>query len=83
MDDLLIIQRLKKAMKDTLEDISAAMLSGNVDSMEKYKYMLGQAHAYRLILQEISNLLNHKEQKDEQGNVIDIGTKKDGNSETH
>ena len=83
MDDLLIIERLKKAMKDTLEDISAAMLSGNVDSMEKYKYMLGQAHAYRLILQEISNLLNHKEQKDEQGNVIDIGTKKDGNPETH
>ena len=83
MDDLLIIERLKKAMKDTLEDISAAMLSGNVDSMEKYKYMLGQAHAYRLMLQEISNLLNHKEQKDEQGNVIDIGTKKDGKSETH
>ena len=83
MDDLLIIERLKKAMKDTLEDISAAMLSGNVDSMEKYKYMLGQAHAYRLILQEISNLLNHKEQKDEQGNVIDIGTKKDGKPETH
>ena len=83
MDDLLIIERLKKAMKDTLEDISAAMLSGNVDSMEKYKYMLGQAHAYRLILQEISNLLNHKEQKDEQGNIIDIGTKKNGKSETH
>ena len=83
MDDLLIIERLKKAMKDTLEDISAAMLSGNVDSMEKYKYMLGQAHAYRLILQEISNLLNHKEQKDEQGNVIDIGTRKDGKPETH
>jgi hypothetical protein len=83
MDDLLVIERLKKAMKNTLDDISAAMLSGNVDSMEKYKYMLGQAHAYRLILQEISNLLNYKEQKDEQGNVIDIGTKKDGNSETH
>jgi|TARA_R110000751_G_scaffold99423_1_gene192950 hypothetical protein len=83
MDDLLIIERLKKAMKDTLEDISAAMLSGNVDSMEKYKYMLGQAHAYRLILQEISNLLNHKEQKDEQGNIIDIGTKKNGKPETH
>ena len=83
MDDLLIIERLKKAMKDTLEDISAAMLSGNVDSMEKYKYMLGQAHAYRLILQEISNLLNHKEQKDEQGNVIDIGTRKNGKPETH
>ena len=46
---------------------------------EKYKYMLGQAHAYQLLLQEISNLLNYKEQKNEQGNVIDIGDKK-GNS---
>ena len=46
---------------------------------EKYKYMLGQAHAYQLIIQEISNLLEQKEQKDEQGNVIDIGK---GNSKT-
>jgi len=47
------------------------MMTGGVDSMEKYKYMLGQAHAYQLIIQEISNLLEPKEQKDE-GNVIDI-----------
>ena len=78
MDDLLIIERLKKAMKDTLEDISAAMLSGNVDSMEKYKYMLGQAQAYLIISQEISNLLEPKEQKNEnkerdETNVIDFG----------
>ena len=83
MDDLLIIDKLKKITKNTLENISTAMMSGNVDSMEKYKYMLGQAHAYRLMLQEISNLLNHKEQKDEQGNIIDIGTKKNGKPETH
>ena len=25
------------------------MMSGGVDNMEKYKYMLGQAHAYQLI----------------------------------
>jgi hypothetical protein len=44
--------------------------------MEKYKYMLGQAHAYQYISQEISNLLNNKEQKDEQGrNVINLGQK--------
>jgi hypothetical protein len=52
------------------------MITGGVDSMEKYKYMLGQAHAYQLTLQEISNLLNPKEQKNEQGNVIDIGSTK-------
>ncbi len=39
------------------------MISGGVDNMEKYKYMLGQAHAYQYISQEISNLLNKKEQK--------------------
>ena len=46
---------------------------------EKYKYMLGQANTYQFILQEISNLLKDKEQKDERGNVIDIGK---GNSKT-
>ena len=43
------------------------MMTGGVDSMEKYKYMLGQAHAYQLIIQEISNLLEPKEQENEQG----------------
>ena len=50
-------------------------MTGGVDSMEKYKYMLGQAHAYQLIIQEISNLLNEKEQKDEKGTVIKLDTK--------
>ena len=49
------------------------MITGGVDSMEKYKYMLGQAHAYQIVIQEISNLLKPKEQKDEEGNVIDLG----------
>jgi hypothetical protein len=34
--------------------------------------MLGQARTYQYLLQEISNLLENKEQQDEQGNVIDI-----------
>ena len=55
------------------------MISGGVDNMEKYQYMLGQARTYQYLLQEISNLLEEKEQKDEQGNVIDIGK---GNSKT-
>jgi hypothetical protein len=49
------------------------MISGNVDSMEKYKYMQGQANAYQTVIQEISNLLKKKEQKDDKGNVIDLG----------
>ena len=44
---------------------------------DRYRYLVGQAHAIQLTLQEISNLLKPKEQKDEQGNVIDIGNGKD------
>ena len=75
MDELGIIHKIQKALKRSVDDISASMISGGVDNMEKYKYLLGQAIAYQLTLQEISNLLNHKEQQDEQGNVIDFGNK--------
>ena len=83
MDPLVVVAKLQKIMRDNLQRVGDAMISGGVDNMEKYKYMLGQANTYQFILQEISNLLKDKEQKDEQGNVIDIGTKKDGKSETH
>ena len=72
MEDLALIDKLKKRVHATLQQIGDSMITGGVDNMEKYKYMLGQAHAYQLIIQEISNLLEPKEQKDE-GNVIDIG----------
>ena len=73
MDDLILIDKLKKRINATLQQIGDSMITGGVDSMEKYKYMLGQAHAYQLVIQEISNLLKPKEQKDEEGNVIDLG----------
>ena len=79
MEDLVIIDKLKKSINNALIQIQDTMLSGGIDNMEKYKYLLGQAYAYQLLLQEISNLLNYKEQKNEQGNIIDIGDKK-GNS---
>ena len=72
-EELTIIDKLKKRIDATLQQIGDSMITGGVDSMEKYKYMLGQAHAYQIVIQEISNLLEPKEQKDEQGNVIDIG----------
>ena len=77
MEDITLIDKIRTRIKATKESISEAMLAGAVDNMEKYRYMLGQAHAYEIILQEISNLLKPKEQKDEQGNVIDIGNGKD------
>ena len=72
MQDLEIITKLQRTLKQLHTNISDGMVAGGVDNMEKYKYMLGQAHAYQYILQEISNLLNKKEQKNEQGTVIDL-----------
>ena len=67
-----IIEKLKRRINATLQQIGDSMITGGVDSMEKYKYMLGQAHAYQLIIQEISNLLNNDEKEQNDGNVIDI-----------
>ena len=73
MDDLTFISKVQRIIKMRHDDVVAAMVSGGVDNMEKYQYMLGQARTYQYLLQEISNLLEKKEQKDEQGNIIDIG----------
>ena len=72
MDPLVIVAKLQKLLRDNLQRIGDAMISGGVDNMEKYQYMLGQARTYQYMLQEISNLLKAKEQRDEQGNVIDL-----------
>ena len=73
MDDLILIDKLKKRINATLQQIGDSMITGGVDSMEKYKYMLGQAHAYQIVVQEISNLLKQDEKEQNDGNVIDIG----------
>ena len=73
MDPLVIVAKLQKLIQDNLQRIGDLMISGGIDNMEKYQYMLGQARTYQYLLQEISNLLKAKEQKDEQGNIIDIG----------
>jgi len=73
VDPLVIVAKLQKLIRENIQRLGDNMISGGVDNMEKYQYMLGQARAYQYTLQEISNLLKQKEQKDEQGNVIDIG----------
>jgi len=73
MEDLIIISKLQRNLKTNLESITDTIMGGGVDSMEKYKYLLGQAHALQIIQQEISNLLEKKEQNDETGNVVKFG----------
>ena len=74
------ITKLRKQVRDSYQNIGEAMIAGGIDSMDKYKYLLGQAHAYQYIDQEISNLLNPKEQKNDierPDNVVQFGDLKD------
>ena len=78
MDTLEDVAKIQKMMRENLQRVGDAMISGGVDNMEKYQYMLGQARTYQYLLQEISNLLEEKEQKNERENVVDIkGSTKD------
>jgi len=82
-EELVILNKIQKYLKESYQSIGDNMIGGGVDNMEKYKYMMGQAHAYLRISQEISNLLNPKEQKNDTEreqdltNVVQFGDTKD------
>ena len=71
----MFIDKLKRILKMRHDDVVAALVSGGVDNMEKYQYMLGQIRTYQYMSQEISSLLEKKEQKDGDGSVISIKPK--------
>jgi len=75
MDDLAFISKVQRIIKMRHDDVVAAMVSGGVDNMEKYQYMLGQIRTYQYLSQEISSLLEKKEQKNSDGTVISIKPK--------
>ena len=75
MDDLTFVEKIKRIIKMRHDDVVSAMVSGGVDNMEKYQYMLGQIRTYQYLNQEISTLLNKKEQNESEGTVISIKSK--------
>jgi hypothetical protein len=68
-----IIYKLQRGLDRRIQQLAISVTSGGVDSMETYKYIIGQINALEATKQEISNLLNDKEQNE--GTVIDINTK--------
>jgi hypothetical protein len=75
MDEIVFVGKIRQIIKMRHDDVVAAMVSGGVDTMEKYQYMLGQIRTYQYMSQEISTLLEKKEQKDSDGTVISIKPK--------
>ena len=70
-----VIYKLRRALDNKINALSLSVRSGGVDNMETYKYIIGQINALEATKQEISALLEHKEQND--GTIVDI---KDGKS---
>ena len=69
-----VIRKLLKFLNTRLQALSISVTSGAVDNMEKYRYIIGQINALEATKQELSNLLEDKEQNGK-GTVIDINTK--------
>jgi hypothetical protein len=65
------IVHLNRFITQRLQVLSLSVTSGGIDNMEKYNYIIGQINALEATRQELSNLLDNKEQKNE-GTVIDI-----------
>ncbi len=74
-----VLNSLRRAINRRVDQLALNVTSGGVDSMETYKYIIGQINALESVQQEISNLLNDKEQNEDRGTVINIGDKKNNN----
>ena len=74
-----VIYKLQRALDAQLANLTNVVTSG-VDTMENYKYILGQINALESVRQELSSLLNSKEKNE--GTVIDIGDHKSKDNTT-
>ena len=69
-----VITKILRFIDTRVEALSISVTSGGVDNMEKYRYIIGQITGLGAVRQELSNLLEDKEQN-EKGTVININTK--------
>ena len=78
-----VVHKLRKELRDSYQSIGDSMIAGGATSMEQYKYLLGQAHAYQSLDNALTDILNEKENKDEprkdRDNVIQFGSPEDEN----
>ena len=64
MEEFNVVYKLQRYLKRSIEDCKDTIMSG-VDSLEKYQYLIGKVQAFEQTLQELSNLLDNKEQNDD------------------
>ena len=74
-----VIYKLRRALDNRIKQLAISVTSGGVDNMETYKYIIGQINALEATKQELSNLLDDKEQNENRGTVININGAKPKN----
>ena len=67
-----VIYKLRRALDSRVNQLAISVTSGGVDNMETYKYIIGQINSLEATKQELSNLLDDKEQNESKGTIIDI-----------
>ena len=67
-----VIVKINRYILKRLQELSTVVTSGGIDNMEKYNYIIGQINAYEALKQELSSLLEDKEQNDNKGTIVDI-----------
>ena len=65
-----VIYKLQRHLQNRINQLSMSITTGGVDNMETYKYIIGQINALESVKQELSALLEDKEQNE--GTVVDI-----------
>ena len=71
-----VIRKIIKFVNTRTQALSISITSGGIDSMEKYRYIIGQISALEAVRQELSTLLDEDKEQNEKGTVIDINAKK-------
>ena len=64
-DPVNVIYKFKRTMQDQLDALVQTLANGGIDNMSEYKYIIGKIHAIDLMNQELSNLLEPKEPKND------------------
>ena len=72
MEPEVLLAQLSKGLARRINQLALSVTSGGVDSMETYKYIIGQINALESVRQEIISLLNDKEENENSGTVIDL-----------
>lgn len=66
-----LVHNLRKVLRDNYQAVGDSMIAGGAKNYEQYKYMMGQAHAYRSIDQSLTEILQPKTKEKEE--EVDVG----------